>query len=124
VRQASVILIDVPGLLGAIVRDLVDAAPGLRIAAEYPIGVEPVEAVTETGADFVIMNVRPGWEREIGVLMRRHPRVRALGLAADGRTGTLYELRPHARRLGELTPEVLLGAIRAEPNWTPAHQGS
>jgi hypothetical protein len=124
VRQASVILIDLPGLLAGIVRDLVDAAPGLRIAAEYPIGVDPVDAVTETGADFVIMSSKPGWEREVGALMRRHPRVRTLGLAADGRTGTIYELRPHARRLGELTPEVLLGAIRAEPNWTPVQRGS
>jgi hypothetical protein len=120
VRQASVILIDLPGLLGGIVRDLVDAAPGLRIAGEYPIGVDPVDAVTATGADFVIMSARPGWEREVGRLIRRHPRVRALGLTADGRTGTVYELRPHSRCLGELTPEVLLGAIRAEPNWTPA----
>ena len=119
-RQASVILIDLPGLLGGIVRDLVDGAPGLRIAAEYPIGVDPVAAVNATGADFVILSAKPGWEREIQRLMQRHPRVRALGITADGRTGTVYELRPHSQRLGELTPEVLLGAIRAQPNWTPA----
>jgi hypothetical protein len=124
VRQDSVILIDLPELLGGIVRDLVEGAPGLRIAAEYQSRVDPVDAVSATGADFVIISAQPGWEREIGRLVQRHPRARALGVAGDGRKGTVYELRPHARRFRVLTPEVLLGAIRARPDWTPAPQPS
>jgi hypothetical protein len=124
VRHVSVILIDLPGLLRGIVGDLVEAAPGLRIAAEYKSRVDPVDAVNETGADFVIISARPGWEREVGRLVHRHPHARALGVAGDGRTGTVYELRPHARELRVLTPQVLREAIRARPDWTPAEQPS
>jgi DNA-binding NarL/FixJ family response regulator len=45
-------------------------------------------------------------------LLLECPRLKALDVRSDGRKGYLYELRPERKRLGELSPESLVTAIR------------
>jgi len=46
-------------------------------------------------------------------LLRTNPALRVLAVAADGRSATLYELRPHATVMREVSLARVLDAIRA-----------
>ncbi len=46
-------------------------------------------------------------------LLLECPRVKVLDVRSDGRKGYLYELRPERKRLGEVSPESLVTAIRS-----------
>ena len=45
-------------------------------------------------------------------LLKDHPDARAIGISADGRNGFIYELRPHRTAIGEVSPQILIEAIR------------
>jgi DNA-binding NarL/FixJ family response regulator len=45
-------------------------------------------------------------------LLNNYPRLRILGISAEGRRGFVSELRPHGAAVGELSPETLIAAIR------------
>jgi hypothetical protein len=44
-------------------------------------------------------------------LLDDHPRLKVLALEGDGRSGSIWELRPHRIPLGELSPRRLVQAI-------------
>ena len=46
------------------------------------------------------------------VLLWSHPRLRMLTVTREGRESYLHELRPSKRRLGELSPEGVVAAVR------------
>jgi hypothetical protein len=72
-------------------------------------------AARRTRADVVFVGQKVRDERErYGQLLLRRPRLRVLAIAHDGRTGSLYELRPRRVPLGELSADALCRAIRRD----------
>ncbi len=70
-------------------------------------------AVDRKEPEVVIVGLQAdeGPRRYDAVLCAR-PRLKLLALSGDGREGVLYELRPHAEPLGEISPQRLIDAIR------------
>ena len=94
-------------MLGAIVGDIIRQQPDLEL---FAAGDDIAAAVLETDAEFVLLNAAD--ERECTELLERFPRLKVLSVEDDGRRGFLYELRPHRRPLGEVSPMRLINALR------------
>jgi len=72
-------------------------------------------AVRQTRADVVLVGQKVKDERKrYGPLLLRRPRLKVLAIAHDGRTGSLYELRPRRVHLGELSADALYRAMRQD----------
>lgn len=110
VENIRVVLVDMPRLLREIVSQL--AAPGLRVVQAYDEPVELVGVVERERAEVVITGAEAYEQRELDRLLAVRPGVKVLGIAADGRSSTLYELVPRRRSLGELSADRLYAAIR------------
>jgi hypothetical protein len=70
-----------------------------------------VDAVTLTEPDVVIVEEQQAGLREVDNLLRLAPHAQALTIADDARTALLYELRPHRRLIGELSPTSIRSAV-------------
>lgn len=100
------------GVLGDIVRRILDGETQCRLIGELPAERDVAAAVERTGAQAVIWLVDyPGRTGGAPELLRRHPELRILTVEADGRQGFLWEMRPNREPLGELSPQVLLTAL-------------
>ncbi len=67
-----------------------------------------------TEADVVILQLDSlELPTECGALFDARPRIKLLGVAADGRRTFLYDLQPQRTALGEVSPQRLVEAIRA-----------
>jgi hypothetical protein len=109
-EQTHVILVNMPRLLRDIVRAVVSDEPDLRIVAEFD---DPEAYRTiDVGEPYVfITSLRDGGmtvDRFFGAGTKNC----VLAVSADGSETELYELRPRMRSLGEISPEMLLAAIR------------
>ncbi|MBB2948506.1 hypothetical protein FB565_008289 [Actinoplanes lutulentus] len=103
------VLLDLRGVLGGVVGTLLGDAYGAAVR-EVPPGVPLDEVVA--GAGVLITDL--GGDSDPAVLtrlLRRHPGLRVLVVEDDGRTGSLWELRPHRIALGELSPQQLIEAV-------------
>lgn len=70
-----------------------------------------VEAVTRMEPDVVIVDEQRAGLREVDNLLRLAPHAHALTIAEDARSAVLYELRPHRRLIGELSPASIRSAV-------------
>jgi hypothetical protein len=85
------------------------AAHGLTVIGED--GGDLLATVRSAAADALIVREDSCDEEEIRGLLAELPGVRILAIAANGASGSLYELRPHRVRLGELSPQALVDAV-------------
>jgi hypothetical protein len=115
VRQLT-ILIDLRGVLGGLVTRLLRDAYGAVAVGEVPLGLPLAQAIREAHPHVLITalddeadpTVVP--ERLTG-LLGDHPGLKILVVQGDGRTGSLWQLRPHREQLGELSPQRLIEAV-------------
>jgi hypothetical protein len=84
-------------MLSGIVTEVVLAEPDLALVSEVEDADVAVARVDRKAAK-ALLEARPG--------------LRVVAISADCRQASSLELRPHERRLGELSPELLLAAIR------------
>jgi hypothetical protein len=113
-----VLLIDLPRVLGDIVRETLMSDPHIRVA---PIrspddcrGASGAAEARRERPDTVILGtdlreLDPEWD----VVFSECPWMKVLTVVGSGRESFLYELRPTRIPLGELSPEKLLDAVRA-----------
>ncbi|MFC8130900.1 hypothetical protein [Streptomyces sp. NPDC057302] len=112
------VLLDLGGVLGGVVGALLQDAYGPAAVREVPPGVPLAEAV---GDDGVLITTLDGEADPSAVppslvrLLLDHPHLRILVVEGDGRTGSLWELRPHRIALGELSPHQLIRAVGEHP---------
>jgi DNA-binding NarL/FixJ family response regulator len=111
-RRTRVVLVDMPQLLRGIVREVLAAEPELELVGEFPESTGLAIVAERTDADIVVVGGRLGEGAPICALLEAHPRVRVLAIRADGRRGSLFWLAPERKSLGELSPEMLVQAIR------------
>jgi hypothetical protein len=110
VEQIRIVLVDMPRLLRDIVRTAA-TDERLRVVREYERPVDLLEAVERDGARVVVAGAATHGVEGVGRLLTAHPEVKVLAIGEDGRDTALWELRPHQRRLGELSPAALRAAI-------------
>jgi DNA-binding NarL/FixJ family response regulator len=113
-QPINVVLVDVTGIVSDIVKGILDEDPGIRVSGEFPLERDTVAHVVGARADVVILATDkrslPPAMREL-LMERRLAKV--LTIRDDGRTTSLYELRPHEMDLGQVSPQTLLEAIRS-----------
>ena len=100
-----------PQLLRDIVAAALSAEPDLELVGEAPNAEELPRLIHESGAQLAIVACERDEIGLLGRLVNGAP-VPLLAITDEGRHGVLYELRPREVDLGELSPAVLVGAIR------------
>lgn len=118
VARTRIVLATPPTMLGDIVRQLLAAHPDLEVAAEVSDPDALAAAVRRTGAEVVVVTVADGDGRlPDGLprsLLREHPRLTLIALRDDARSAFVYELRLHETVITEISPRILLAAIRSD----------
>jgi hypothetical protein len=103
-----------PPLLLDMLHHVVASEPDMTVVGR--VGeADLLAAARRTRADVVLVGQKAKDEREqYGHLLLRRPRLKVLAIARDGRTGSLYELRPRRIPLGEMSADALRRAIRSD----------
>jgi DNA-binding NarL/FixJ family response regulator len=116
VRTVRIVLVALRGLLRDLIRQILATERGLHVVGELTDGQALSATLDRTRADLVIWNFEDGDEAEDAStwsgLLDNHPRVAILTVRDDGRRGSVWQLRPHMTAIGELSPRLLLDAIR------------
>jgi DNA-binding NarL/FixJ family response regulator len=115
--QTHVILVNMPQMLREIVRTVVSDEPDLEIVAEFE-DPEAYRTIDEGEPYVFITSLRDGAtavDRFFGAGTKNC----VLAVSADGSETALYELRPRVCSLGEISPEMLVAAIRG----SASHEG-
>ena|SRR5438270_12965858 len=109
-EQTRVILMGMPLLLHQIVKGVISNNDDLAVVDE-PDRAVALATIKESDTCVVITQLEGSPPGAISSLLGTQ-RVRVLALSSDGRDGVAYELQPQERLLGELSPRLLLAAIR------------
>ena len=123
--QVRVLVAQLPGMLSDIICKLLASEENIELVGEVTEAQELLGVMDRTGADVVILGLEDSeLPARANQLLSEHPACRVLGVAGDGRAAFLYELRPYRVPLGEVSPEVLVKAIRqgtrhANGAWLP-----
>jgi hypothetical protein len=111
--MARVMLVAMAGLLGDIVRGAVESADDMTVVGEVGDRTTLEHVLGATHPDVVVWRVKEaGLPEGCHELLTAHPRIRILTVRANDGRGSVWELRPHERQLGELTPDLLTATIR------------
>jgi DNA-binding NarL/FixJ family response regulator len=120
--EIRILLLGLHGLLDDVIRQLLDAAPELSVAAESTDLAELQALMARTGAEVVVCGLDEATTAAVSArVLDPHARVKVIGIHDDGRRAVLWELRPGRREIGDLSVPVLVEAIKPEVRWrTPA----
>ncbi len=112
-RRTRILLVALSGVLREIIASLVAGVADMELVGYVARAADVSAAVDRTGADVVVLGLGDSQLPEDSVrIFDQYPRIKVMGIAADGRRAFLYELRPHRTALGEVSPQRLLEAIR------------
>ena len=113
--RVRVVITKMPQLLQDIVFAILSAEPDIDLT----VATEPLDAtgLTEALRDADVVIVPEPLRANVAYdsLLYAHPHARVVAIDEDGRRAMLYELRPSRVALGELSSQVLVDAIRAQP---------
>jgi DNA-binding NarL/FixJ family response regulator len=112
-QRAKILIVEIPSLLREIIAEIIADEDDMEVVGEVSDHDGLVELAERTDATFVIAGLtHPELDAVYEELLTERPATRVLAVGREGRRSTLYELRPHAEPVGELSPEMLLAAIR------------
>jgi len=115
IAPARILLLGMPRILRDLIRSIVDRQPDMRVVGELEDDHINLRRVARPRADFVIVGLRDSGLPDVcNSLLRHRPDTKIVGVSQEGRRAFLYELRPHAQPLGEMSSHVLLEAIRGK----------
>ena len=115
---------DLPRLLGEIVVNIVDSQDDMLIldAAHREIGL--TTALERSDADVLVLECEEAELRRRGdALLKRRPLLKIVALDGEGRQSYFYGLLPQLVPLGEVSPQLLVDAIRDAARPASQHQG-
>lgn len=105
--STGVVLIGLPRMVCDLLGEIVATLPDVHIAAEVGEHQEWSSALARGDAHLVILSLAAASRSgRLVPLLCRHPRLTFIALSADGHA-SLYELRPRAWPLGELSTSLL-----------------
>jgi DNA-binding NarL/FixJ family response regulator len=113
IAPARILLLGMPRILRDLIRSIVDRQPDMRVVGEIDDDRVELRRVQRSRADFVIVGLRDSDLPDVcDRLLRQRPDTKIVGVSQEGRRAVLYELRPHAQPLGEMSSQILLDVIR------------
>ncbi len=105
-----VIIADLPPLFSDILARVTSAEPDIDLI-EISQDCDLAESVRRSRADVVVTAASQDCGPVV-TLLETYPHLRVIAIGERGRTGWLWELRPHRESLGELTVAGLNHALR------------
>jgi chemotaxis response regulator CheB len=100
-------------MLHDIITDIIAPQPDMDIVGKGRMEMDLLDAAEQTNADIVITVGKAATEgKEYDDLLYRLGRIKVLEIFADGRYGSLCEMRPRRVALGEMSAVRLLETIR------------
>jgi hypothetical protein len=125
VPQTRVLLAGVPDLLRVIVVDAVARADDLRVVGEVP-SLDAVAGARGSAEADVVIAALDGEHLPASALHLMYARARlaVLGIVLASGDAQLWQLRPHCTRLGDVSPDELVSAVRAAAAPPPPPDGA
>jgi hypothetical protein len=118
VKSIRILLIGMPKMLQDLVKGILSAQPTIRTVEEVdePQLLDRMDSSPQASrsdeTEVFILSLHNEDLPEIGRrILTTYPEAGLLGISSDGRKAVLYELRPHAIPLGELSPASLVDAV-------------
>jgi DNA-binding NarL/FixJ family response regulator len=109
-------------MLREIVRDSLAGEPDMEIVGDTDDPSEVVRSIADV--DVVILGaLEPNSSALAQEALRASSSTRVLAIAANGRSASMWQLQPYRVPLGEVSPESLVGAIRASVGRAIATEG-
>ncbi len=102
-----------PLMLREVIGATIAGQPDLEVVDTIDDHASTLGGLERARADVVIVGADDLEPSVVVAALRSRPDARVLRVSADGRETSLWELRPHEQRLGAVSPERLLDAIRA-----------
>jgi hypothetical protein len=110
--RLRVALIGCTGLLGDIITKAVDDEPSIDVVSQIDASALANPPAQHIDADLILWHNAD--EDEVSRWLRAgHTVPRVLATVGDGRSASLWELKPHRTELGAVSPGVLIDTIRA-----------
>jgi hypothetical protein len=97
-------------MLRDVIRTLIAQDPELELVGG--VEVPDLRTAVAVGADVVVFGDGEVTDRQAEALLRRSCRMRLVGIANDGASATVFEMRPHREWLGELDARPFLAVLR------------
>ena len=114
-KRFRVFLGGMPPLLHDIVSDALKNQADVHLVGDLSAGDAVVSALRNDTIDVVIVGARqPDDSALVTEIFASSPQRKVLVIATSGRSAVLYQLRPHKRTLGDVSPQSLLEAIRRD----------
>jgi DNA-binding NarL/FixJ family response regulator len=111
-KHTRILLTEMKPMLREIVRDSLVGEPDMEIVGYADDPEQVFRSIQD--ADVVIVGARePNDSTLARELLRASSSTRVLAIAANGRSASMWQLRPHRVPLGEVSPASLVNAIRA-----------
>jgi hypothetical protein len=110
--RTRVFMMGMSPMLRDLVRALIAREPTLELVGESRIS--DLQGAMETNPDVVVTCGEDVTEAEVVGLLRAACRIRVIGVSADGGSGSLYEMRPRRKPLGELGVRSLAALLSGE----------
>jgi hypothetical protein len=113
VDRIKVMLGDMPRMLRELIGAAVRAAPDMSLVEDAVALTPDASSSSSQNADVMIVSVSSDTPAaQLESLLYARPHMTLLAIGQNGRATTLYELRPHRVALGDVSPQVLVDAIR------------
>jgi hypothetical protein len=109
----NIALVELSGILHDVIRGIVEGQNDLRVVADLADRKGLARTIADTDTHFVIWQADGELSEPFPDLVERVPRLKVLAVESEGRRSYLWEMRPTRARLGELSPERLICALRA-----------
>lgn len=106
-------LVGCQDLLGDLIRRTLSGQPDMVVVADLAEAADPLAALRSARPDVIVWNTADdGFLDQRTEFFTPVPAAKIFATLDNGRRGSLWELRPAHRAVGELTPDALLGTIR------------
>jgi hypothetical protein len=111
--EIRILLLNMRGVLGDVIRAVLRTCGDVTVVGESLDVADVRVLVDRTGAEVVVCHLDDTATAEVtNGMFAPHRRVKVIAVRDDGRRAVLWELRPQRSVLGDLSPALLVDAVR------------
>ncbi len=111
--EIRILLVNIQGILGDVIKSVLRTCQDMTVVSDSLDSADVQALVDRTGADVVVCQFDDDAAAEVANgMFARHRRVKVIAVRDDGRRAVLWELRPQRSVLGDLSPALLVDAVR------------